>query len=43
LAASIFLQIEIIPKHIVYGQRYNIIEIKDSEEATKEEEEADVD
>jgi hypothetical protein len=40
LASSFFLQIENIYKNEAYGQGYNIVEVKDSKEATEEEEEA---
>ena len=40
LASLFFLQIENIYKNEAYGQGYNIVEVKDSKEATEEEEEA---
>jgi hypothetical protein len=40
LASPFFLQIENIYKNEAYGPGYNIVEIKDSKEATEEEEEA---
>jgi hypothetical protein len=40
LASSFFLQTENIYKNEAYGQGYNIVEVKDSKEATEEEEEA---
>ena len=40
LASPFFLQIENIYKNEAYGQGYNIVEVKDSKEATEEEEEA---
>ena len=43
LAGPFFLQAENIYKNDAYGQGYNIVEVKDSKEATEEEEEADVD
>ena len=40
LASPFFLQIENIYKNEAYGQGYNIVEVKDSKEATEDEEEA---
>jgi hypothetical protein len=40
LASHFFLQTENIYKNEAYGQGYNIVEVKDSKEATEEEEEA---
>jgi hypothetical protein len=40
LASTFFVQIESIYKNEAYGQGYNIVEVKDSKEATEEEEEA---
>ena len=40
LASPLFLQIENIYKNEAYGQGYNIVEVKDSKEATEDEEEA---
>ena len=40
LASPFFLQTENIYEHEAYGQGYNIVEVKDSKEATEEEEEA---
>ncbi|HJT83981.1 MAG TPA: hypothetical protein VJ697_05820 [Nitrososphaeraceae archaeon] len=40
LADSFFSQTENIYKNEAFGQGYNIVEIKDSKEATEEEEEA---
>ena len=40
LATPFFLQIENIYKNEAYGQGYNIVEVKDSKEATEDEEEA---
>ena len=40
LASPFFVQIENIYKNEAYGQGYNIVEVKDSKEATEEEEEA---
>jgi hypothetical protein len=40
LASSSFLQTQNAYENDPYGQGYNIIEIKDSDEATEEEEEA---
>jgi hypothetical protein len=40
LAGSFFSQTENIYKNEAFGQGYNIVEIKDSKEATEEEEEA---
>jgi hypothetical protein len=40
LAGSFFSQTENIFKNEAFGQGYNIVEIKDSKEATEEEEEA---
>ena len=40
LASPFFLQIENIYKNEAYGQGYNIGEVKDSDEATEQEEEA---
>ena len=39
-ASNFFLQTQNINEHEAYGQGYNIVEIKDSKEATEEEEEA---
>ena len=39
-ASHFFLQTQNIYEHEAYGQGYNIVEIKDSKEATEEEEEA---
>jgi DNA-binding LacI/PurR family transcriptional regulator len=39
-ASPFFLQIQNMYEHEAYGQGYNIVEIKDSKEATEEEEEA---
>ena len=39
-ASPFFLQTQNIYEHEAYGQGYNIVEIKDSKEATEEEEEA---
>ncbi len=43
LASHFFLQTENIYKNEAYGQGYNIVEVKDSKEATEEEEEAEED
>ena len=40
LTSLFFLQTENIYKNESYGQGYNIVEVKDSKEATEEEEEA---
>ena len=40
LVSPFFLQIENIYKNEAYGQGYNIVEVKDSKEATEDEEEA---
>ena len=40
LASPFFLQTENIYKNEAYGQGYNIVEVKDSKEATEDEEEA---
>ena len=40
LASHFFSQTENIYKNEAYGQGYNIVEVKDSTEATEEEEEA---
>ena len=40
LASPFFLQIENIYKNEAYGQGYNIVEVKDSKDATEDEEEA---
>ena len=40
IASPFFLQTENIYKIEAYGQGYNIVEVKDSKEATEEEEEA---
>jgi len=40
IASPFFLQIENIYKNEAYGQGYNIVEVKDSKEATEDEEEA---
>jgi hypothetical protein len=40
LASHFFVQKENIYKNEAYGQGYNIVEVKDSKEATEEEEEA---
>jgi ferredoxin len=40
LASPFFLQTQNIFEYEAYGQVYNIVEIKDSKEATEEEEEA---
>ena len=40
IASPFFLQTENIYKNEAYGQGYNIVELKDSKEATEEEEEA---
>ena len=40
LASPFFLQTQNMYEHEAYGQGYNIVEIKDSKEATEEEEEA---
>ena len=40
LASPFFLQIENIYKNEAYGQGYNVVELKDSKEATEEEEDA---
>jgi hypothetical protein len=40
LASHFFSQTENIFKNEAYGQGYNIVEVKDSKEATEEEEEA---
>jgi hypothetical protein len=37
LASHFFLQTENIYKNEAYGQGYNIVEVKDSKEATEEE------
>jgi len=39
-ASPFFLQIQSMYEHEAYGQGYNIVEIKDSKEATEEEKEA---
>jgi hypothetical protein len=40
LASLFFLQTDNIYKNEAYGQGYNIVEVKDSKEATEQEEEA---
>ena len=40
IASPFILQTENIYKNEAYGQGYNIVEVKDSKEATEEEEEA---
>ena len=40
LASPFLLQTENIYKNEAYGQGYNIVEVKDSKEATEDEEEA---
>ena len=40
LANPVFLQPQTVYEKDVYGQGYNIVEIKDSKEATEEEEDA---
>jgi hypothetical protein len=40
LANSVFLQTQIPYEKDAFGQGYNVVEIKDSDEATEEEEEA---
>ena len=40
LSSPFFLQIQNTYEKEVFGQGYNVVEIKDSEEATEEEEEA---
>jgi uncharacterized protein YxeA len=40
LASPFILQTENIYKNEAYGQGYNIVEVKDSKEATEEEEDA---
>ena len=39
-ASPFFLQIQNMYEHEAYGQGYNIVEMKDSKEATEQEEEA---
>ena len=39
-ASPFFLQTQNMYQHEAYGQGYNIVEIKDSKEATEQEEEA---
>ena len=40
LSSPFFLQTENIYKNQAYGQGYNIVDVKDSKEATEEEEDA---